>query len=149
MANTYTQVYIHLVFSVKNRDPLISNNFRDNLHKYITGIIKKRDCKLLSINSMPDHIHILFSLTPEKSISNLVREIKVFSAKYINENKFCKFKFNWQEGYGAFSYSGSQVEKVKSYIENQEIHHSKLTFNEEYILFLKKFNVKYDMKYVF
>jgi putative transposase len=149
MANTYTQIYVHLVFSVKNRDPLITKNFKDNLLKYITGIIKKRGCKLLTINSMPDHIHILLSLNPEKSISSLVREIKVFSVKYINENKLCKFKFNWQEGYGAFSYSGSQVDKVKSYIENQDKHHSKLTFNDEYVLFLKKFNIEFDMKYVF
>jgi len=149
MANTYTQIYIHYVFSVKYRQYLLKDNFRDELHKYITGVIKKRKCKLLCINSVSDHIHILVALHPENSVSVLIKDIKAISSKFINDNKFVNGKFQWQEGYGAFSYSNSQVNIVKNYINNQAIHHKKKTFREEYLDFLKKFGVEYDLKYVF
>ena len=149
MANTFTQIYVHFVFSVKNRETLLNDNFRDELHKYITGIVKNRKCKLLSINSVDDHMHILIALHPEKSVSTLVKEIKSVSSKFINENKFMKGKFQWQEGYGAFSYSNSQVGTVKNYINKQKEHHRKKSFKEEYVEFLQKFDIDFDPKYVF
>lgn len=149
MANTYTQIYIHFVFSVKNRRHLLKNRYKDELHKYITGIVKKRRCKLLSINSVTDHIHMLIALHPENSVSILMKEIKSISSKFINEHKFLNEKFQWQEGYGAFSYSNSQVKSVINYINNQEEHHKKKTFKEEYLEFLEKFGVDYDLKYTF
>lgn len=149
MANTYTQIYIHIVFSVKNRNCLIQQSVKETIHKYITGIVKNRKCKLLCINSMPDHIHIFLALHPEKSVSALVREIKSFSSKFINDEKYLKYKFQWQEGFGAFSYSHSHVDAVIRYIQNQEKHHRVKTFKEEYLDLLQRFNVQYDSKYVF
>ncbi len=149
MANTYTQIYIHIVFSVKNRKNLISSSVKETINKFITGIVKNRKCKLLSINSMPDHIHILIAMHPETLLSSLVREIKSSTSKFINDKKYLKFKFQWQEGFGAFSYSHSHVEAVKRYIQHQEEHHRIRSFNEEYLDLLEKFNVKYDLKYVF
>lgn len=149
MANTYSQIYIHIVFAVKGRQNLIRAEIREELHKYITGIITNRDQKLLSIFCMPDHTHLLIGLKPSISISDLVRDIKAGSSKFINDNKLIKGKFSWQEGFGVFSYSLSQIDTVIKYIQNQEKHHNKKSFKEEYIDFLEKFAVEYDEKYLF
>ena len=149
MPNTYTQLYIQIVFAVKGRQNLIPKQHKDEIHKYITGIIQKRDNKLIAINSMPDHAHIFVGLSPSQSISDLVRDIKTNSSSFITEKEFVRQKFSWQEGYGAFSYSQSHIDAVVKYILNQEAHHKKKTFREEYISFLKKFNVEYDEKYLF
>lgn len=149
MANTYSQVYIQIVFAVKGRQNLITQNIREELHKYITGIITNRDQKLLSIFCMPDHTHLLIGLKPSIRISDLVRDIKAGSSKFINDKKLIKGKFSWQEGFGVFSYSRSQIDTVIKYIQNQEKHHNKKSFKEEYIEFLKKFEIEYDENYLF
>lgn len=149
MPNTYSQICIQIVFAVKGIQNLIPKQHREELHKYITGIIQKREQKLLSIFCMPDHTHLLVGLTPSISISDLVRDIKAGSSKFINDNRWMKGKFNWQEGFGAFSYSRSQIDTVIKYILNQEEHHKKKTFREEYIDFLKKFEIVYEEKYLF
>ncbi len=149
MPNTYSQLYIQIVFTVKGRENLIPTQKREELHKYIAGIIKKRNQKLLSVFAMPDHIHILVGITPDIRISDLVRDIKSATSKYISEHNWIRGKFSWQEGYGAFSYSKSQIDKVIKYILNQEQHHKKRTFKEEYIDFLKKFGIDYDERYLF
>lgn len=149
MANTYTQIYIHSVFVVKGRQSLIRKEWKNELHKYITGIIQNRGHKLLAINSMPDHMHILIGLKPEQSISDLTRDVKAISSKFINEKKFVPGKFSWQEGFGAFSHSRSQMDKVVRYILDQEKHHAKKNFLEEYKTLLEKFGVEYDVKYLF
>jgi REP element-mobilizing transposase RayT len=128
---------------------LIKKENREELHKFITGIISNREQKLLAIFSMPDHVHILIGMKPNISISDLVRDIKAGSSKFINDNKWINGKFNWQEGYGAFSYSKSHLENVIKYILNQEEHHKKQTFEEEYHSFLEKFEIEYDEKYLF
>ena len=149
MPNTYTQIHIHAVFSVQNRISLISDLWKDHLYKYITGIVQNNDHKLLIINGMPDHIHILFGFRPTQSLSALMQDIKGDSSRWINENKFVKGRFSWQEGYGAFSYSKSQVPIVIRYIQNQEIHHRKRSFIEEYIKMLDDFGVDYNDRYIF
>ena len=149
MANTYTQLYIHIVFSVKGRHALIPKQHKTELHKYITGIITNKKQKLIQINSMPDHIHILVGISPDIALSRLVKDIKVNSTRFINREQWCLGNFAWQEGFGAFSYSHSQIGKVATYIENQEAHHSHQTFREEYLEFLKRFGIAYDLKYVF
>ena len=149
MANTYTQITIHIVFAVKNRENIIRKSYREELYKYITGIIKNKNQKLLSINGVSDHIHILIGLNPSMAISNIVRDIKNNSSRFINEKKWVLGKFQWQEGYGAFSYSRSQRPEIIAYIENQENHHKRTTFEEEYLKILKKFDVEFDEKYVF
>lgn len=149
MPNTYSQIYIQIIFAVKSRENLISKNNREELHKYITGIVQKREQKMLSIFSMPDHTHLLIGLKPSVAISDLVRDLKAGSSNFINEKKWIKGKFNWQEGFGAFSYSRSQIDDVIKYILNQEEHHKKKTFREEYLDFLVKFEVDYDNKYLF
>ena len=149
MANTYSQIYIHIVFAVKGRQNLIRAEIREELHKYITGIVTNRDQKLLSIFCMPDHTHLLIGLKPSISISDLVRDIKAGSSKFINDKKLIKGKFSWQEGFGVFSYSRSQIDTVIKYIQNQEKHHHKKSFKEEYIDFLEKFAVEYDERYLF
>jgi len=149
MPNTYTQLLVHIVFTVRNRENLIPAKHREDIHKYITGIVTKRKQKLLSIFAMPDHVHIFVGLTGDVAVSDLVRDIKAGSSKYITDNNFVKGKFNWQTGYGAFSYSKSQIDKVNRYILNQEQHHKKRTFKEEYLEFLEKFGVDYDEKYLF
>jgi len=149
MPGTYSQIYIQVVFAVKGRHNLIDKSWKDELYKYIAGIIKGKGQKPIIVNGMPDHIHAFIGLKPSKAISDLVRDIKNNSTNFINEKKFVKGKFSWQEGYGVFSYSHSQIENVYNYILNQEKHHRKKTFREEYIDFLKKFNVEYDKKYLF
>ena len=149
MANTYTQIHIHLVFAVKFRHGIIQTKWKDNLYKYITGIIQNNNHKLLGINGMPDHIHILIGLRPSQSISDLMKDVKQGSSLWINENRLTDEHFEWQEGYGAFSHSKSQIDRVIHYIQNQEEHHKKKTFREEYLDFLKKFEIEYDEKYLF
>ncbi len=148
MPNTYTQIHIQFVCAVKYRAALIDRSWKDELHKYITAIIQNEEHKLLQINSMPDHIHILIGMKPTQAISSLVKKVKTESSKWIKEKGFCQ-SFTWQEGYGAFSYSKSHVDKVIRYIQNQEIHHRKQTFLEEYLEFLKVFEVEYDERYIF
>ena len=149
MPNTYTQIHIHFVFAVKYRDSVIQTSWKDELYQYITGIVRNNKHKLLSINGMPDHVHILIGIRPSQSISDLLQDIKGSSSKWINEKRFIKTRFEWQEGYGAFSYSKSQIKTVIEYIENQELHHQKKTFREEYLEMLQKFEVDYDEKYIF
>ena len=149
MANTYTQIYIKVVFAVKGRQNLIPNIHKDELYKYITGIIRNKGQKLIAINGMSDHIHILIGLKPDMMLSDLVRDIKANSSKFINDKKWFRGKFNWQQGFGAFSYSHSQINSVVTYITNQEKHHSKSTFKEEYKKLLEKFIVEYEDKYLF
>lgn len=149
MANTYTQIHLHFVFAVKFRNGIIRSEWKDSLYKYTAGIIRNNNHKLLAINGMQDHIHILIGLRPSQSISDLMKDVKQSSSKWINENKLVNGHFEWQEGYGAFSHSKSQINKVINYIENQELHHKKLTFREEYIDFLKKFEVDYDERFIF
>ena len=149
MANTYSQLYIQIVFAVKGRQNLISNKWKDELYKYITGIITNEDQKLLAINGMSDHIHILIGLKPNKALSDLVRDIKANSSRFINEKRWINGKFEWQTGFGAFSYSQSQLTNVINYIQNQEEHHKTKTFKEEYIDFLKAFEIEYKDEYTF
>lgn len=149
MSNTYTQIHIQAVFAVQNRQCIIDKAWKDELFKYITGIIQKNNHKLLAINGMPDHIHILFGMRPTQSLSNLMQDIKGDSSKWINEKGFLKSRFSWQEGYGGFSYSKSQLPTLIKYIQNQEEHHKKKFFIEEYLEFLKEFEIDYDERYIF
>jgi putative transposase len=149
MPNTFTQIHIHLVFAVQNRACLINASWKDELYKYITAIIQNHGHKLLIINGMPDHVHILIGMRPEHSLSGLVQKVKSESSKWINDKKFVVGKFSWQAGYGAFSYGKSQVMPLIKYIVNQEQHHKKKTFREEYLEILNAFEIKYDEKYLF
>ena len=149
MANTYHQIHIQGIFAVKKRTGLIQREWKDELYKYITGIIQSHNHKLLAINGMPDHLHIFFGMRPTQSLSDLMQDVKGSSSKWINEKKFIKEKFEWQEEFGAFSYNKSQVSKVIEYVQNQEAHHRKTTFLDEYKMFLKKFEVDYDERYIF
>lgn len=149
MANTYTQLYIQIVFAVKGRQNLVSTIWKDELYKYITGIVTNEGQKLIAINGIPDHIHILIGLKPDKSLSDLVRAIKANSSRFINEKRWINGKFEWQTGFGAFSYSHSQLTNVINYIQKQEEHHKKKTFKEEYVDFLKAFNVDFKNEFIF
>jgi REP element-mobilizing transposase RayT len=149
MPNTFTQIYIQIVFAVKNRQSLIHPLWEDKLYQYITGIVQSRNQKMIAINGMPDHIHVFIGFKPSCSLSDLVREIKKSSSLFINQNKLCVTKFNWQEGYGAFSYSQSHISRVYAYISNQKEHHKKISFKSEYLDFLKKYEVEYEEKYLF
>ena len=148
MANTYTQIHIHAIFAVQNRLSLIEKQWKEELYRYITGIISNNGHKLLQIGGMPDHIHILFGMRPIQSLSDLLKDIKGSSSKWVNENRFVRGKFSWQEGYGAFSYGKSQIKNVIHYIQTQEEHHKKKTFKDEYVEFLKIFNIEFDEKYI-
>ncbi len=149
MPNTYTQLYIQFVFAVKNRNALVHPSWKDDLYKYITGIVQNNKSKLIAINGMQDHIHIFMGYKPSVSIPDLIKDIKVASSLWINENKLSKNKFAWQEGYGAFSYSQSQIDSVVQYIQDQELHHQKKSFKEEYLQVLKNFQIEYEHKYLF
>lgn len=150
MANTYTQVYLQIVFAVMGRQNVIPRQHREELHKFITGIVQNREQKMLAIYCVTDHTHILVGLNnPSMSVSDLVRDIKAGSSGFINKKKWIQGKFNWQEGFGAFSYSKSQVDKVVKYILNQEEHHKKKTFKEEYLELLEKFEIEYNPEYLF
>ena len=149
MPGTFSQIYIQVVFAVKGRDNLITKPWRDELHKYIAGIIKGKAQKSIIVNGVADHIHCFVGLKPSMSISVLVRDIKNNSTNFVNEKRLVKGKFSWQEGYGAFSYSHSHINDVYNYILNQEEHHKKKTFKEEYLEFLNKFEIPYEERYLF
>lgn len=147
--STYSQIYIQVIFAVKNRNALILSSWEAELYKYITGIVQNKGQKLLAVNGMPDHIHILIGMKPACCLADLVREIKKSSNTFITERGFSPFKFEWQEGYGAFSYSHSALNDVIAYIGNQKEHHSKKSFREEYMNFLIAFNIEHEDKYLF
>ena len=149
MANTYTQIYIHVVFAVEGRQNLIPPEHNDELQKFITGIVSAQKQKLIAINNLPDHLHLLVGLRPDSPLSDLVRDIKAGSSKFIKEKQWVAGRFSWQEGFGAFSYSRSQLGAVIRYIENQQRHHAKKSFREEYVELLERFGVDYDAKYIF
>ncbi len=149
MANTFSKIYIHLVFSVKGRQNLIQKRWKEELHKYICGIVKGKEQKVYAIGGISDHVHILVSIKPNITISDLVRDIKPNSSKWINEKGFVKGKFQWQEGFGAFSYAQSQLDTLIAYINNQEQHHQQKSFKTEYLDLLQKFDIIYDENYLF
>ncbi|MFN7675167.1 IS200/IS605 family transposase [Flavobacterium sp.] len=149
MPGTFSQLYIQIVFAVKGRKNLIDKKWKDELYKYISGIITNKGHKSIIVNGVSDHIHIFVGLKPSMAISDLVRDIKNNSSNFINDKKFVESKFSWQEGYGAFSYAHSQIEQVYNYILNQEKHHQKQTFKDEYLEFLQKFQIEYNEKYLF
>lgn len=149
MANTYTQIYIQAVFTVKKRDCLISKRWKDELYKYITGIVQENHHKMLAVNGVSDHVHMFVNMKPGQSVSDLLKEVKGSSSKWINEKGFLRGKFNWQAGFGAFSYSKSQIDRVIKYINRQEEHHKKKSFKEEYLELLDAFKIEYDEKYLF
>lgn len=149
MANTYTQIHIQSVFAVQGRKSLIDKEWNDELYKFITGIIHNHGHKVLQINGMPDHVHVLFGFRPTQSLADLMQQVKQDSSSWINRKRFLKDRFSWQAGYGAFSYSKSQIPSVIRYIQNQEEHHKKKNFTEEYIELLEKFEIDYDQGYIF
>jgi putative transposase len=149
MANTYAQIYIQIVFAVEGRQNLIDPQNKNELQKYITGIVTKQGQKLIAINNMPDHFHLLIGMKPTIALSDLVAAIKASSSGFINDSRWVQGKFRWQEGFGAFSYSHSQLGTVIRYIQNQEKHHARSSFREEYLKLLKRFNVAHDERYVF
>jgi REP element-mobilizing transposase RayT len=149
MANTYTQIYIQVVFAVQGRQSLIPTSHKQELLKYITGIVKHRDQKLIAINGMRDHLHVFIGMKPTIALSDLVRDIKAGSSGFVNEKRWLHGRFNWQEGFGAFSYSHSEIDRVVRYIMNQEEHHRVKTFHEEYLAVLKDFEVDHDSRYLF
>lgn len=149
MANTYTQIYVHIVFSVKGRQNLLCKDWREDLFNYMGGIVNAKGQKIFAIGGVADHIHLLISLKPNTTISDIVRDIKSNSSKWINENKFVKGKFQWQEGFGGFSCSKAHVDSTIGYIRNQDLHHKTISFKEEYMNLLKEFNIDFDDKYLF
>jgi REP element-mobilizing transposase RayT len=149
MSASFSQIYIQIVFAVKGRESLLYPEWEEELYKYITGIVRNKGQKMLAINGMSDHIHFLIGMKPSCCLSDMIREIKKSSNDFINERKFSKFKFNWQVGYGAFSYSHSALDNVISYINNQKEHHKKQTFKDEYKEFLTKFQIVYKDEYLF
>jgi putative transposase len=149
MANTFSQIYIQVVFAVQGRQNLISSEWKEELYKYITGIVTNHGQKLIAIGGVADHIHILIGFKPNFEISKLVQEIKANSSRFINKKQFVRGRFSWQEGFGAFSYSRSQLDTVIRYIENQEKHHLSKSFRKEFTEFLEHFQIEYDEKYLF
>lgn len=149
MANTYTQLYIQLVFVVEGRDNMIPKAHKDSVEKYITGLVQERKHKMLAIYCMPDHTHLFIGYNPAQGLPDLVSEVKTGATKYIKKQPWMPFDFSWQRGYGAFSYSRSHIDRVVKYILNQEEHHKQKTFREEYLEMLKKFEVDYDDRYLF
>jgi REP element-mobilizing transposase RayT len=149
MPNTYTQLHHQFVFATKFRDASIHKSWREDLHKYITGIVQNHKHKMLQINSMPDHIHMLIGMRPHQSVSQLLQMVKEDSSKWIKQNRLCSRQFTWQDGYGAFSYSKSQVDNVILYIQHQQEHHRFKSFREEYISMLNEAGIEYDERYIF
>lgn len=149
MANTYHQIYIQIVFAVKNRNAIIEETWKSKLLGVIGNLINETGCRTIIINGVEDHVHCLLALKPTIAISELMKTVKAKSSKYINDNTLTKSKFSWQEGYGVFSYSQSQIDSVYKYIQNQKEHHKKQSFNEEYLNFLNKFSIQYDEKFIF
>lgn len=148
MPNTYSQIHIHCVFAVKNRESLIDQTFKEDLYEYITGIVQQRGHKMLAIGGTSNHIHIFLGYKINESIPDLMKAVKRSSSIWINQNKKTKFRFEWQEGYGTFSYSKSHVDAVINYILRQEEHHRKKSFRDEYLKILNDFDVEYDERYV-
>ena len=149
MAGTFSQIYIQAVFAVNGRNNLLLKPWRDEVFKYMAGIIKEKNQKSIIVNGVENHVHLFIGLKPSMALSNLIRDVKNNTSNFINEKQFVYGKFSWQEGYGSFSYSHSQIEKVYQYILNQEEHHHKKTFREEYLEFLFKYKIDYDEKYLF
>ena len=149
MPNTYTQLYIHIIYAVKYRDRVINKSWKESLNQYTTGIIQKNGHKLLAINGSSDHLHVFIGLKPHQAISDLIQDVKAGSSKWVNDNKLALGRFSWHAGYAAFSYSHSQIDLVIKYINNQEQHHAQRTFREEYLEFLNKFEVEYSDAYLF
>jgi putative transposase len=149
MPNTFSQIYLQFVFAVQHRQSVIPKAHKEELHKYITGLVQNRKAKMLAVNSMPDHIHLFVGFKPTVLISDFVKEIKVESNEFINNQKWIKGKFNWQEGYGVFSYSHSHIDAVIKYILNQEAHHQKKTFKQEYYELLRKFEIPFEDRFLF
>lgn len=149
MANTYSQIHIQAVFAVEGRQSLICRENKEELQKYLTGIITERKQKLLAVHCMPDHTHILIGLRPSMALSDLVHDVKIASTNFVNEKKWVMGRFSWQEGFGAFSYGHSQLSRIIQYIRNQEQHHAKLTFREEYVRFLERYEIEHDERYIF
>ncbi len=149
MANTYSQIYIQVVFAVQGRQSLIQPEHKEEIYKYITGIVTRQSQKVLAINGVADHIHLLIGLKPSIALSDLVREIKTGSSNFINQKRWIRGRFNWQEGFGAFSYGHSQLDQIIQYIRNQEEHHRQKSFKHEYMTLLRKFDIAFEDKYVF
>ena len=149
MPNTFSQIYIQVVFAVQNRDAQIKLEWEERLFQYITAIVQNKGQKMLAINGTSNHIHFFIGMKPSCCLSDMVREIKKSSTDFIKEKGLCKYNFSWQEGYGAFSYSHSQIDSVVKYIMNQKEHHKKQCFRDEYIQFLKNFSIEYEDKYLF
>lgn len=149
MANTYHQVYVHFVFAVKYREAIIEKSWRPTLQGVLGNLINETGCKTILVNGIEDHMHCFAGLKPKISCSELMKSVKAKSSKYINDHNLTKRRFEWQEGFGVFSYGHSQINQVYNYIANQEKHHEKQTFKEEYLEFLEKFEVPYDERYVF
>lgn len=149
MANTYYQIYIQYVFAVKGRQNLLHKSWRDEVFKYMTGIITNKGQKSIIVNGVEDHVHVFVGINTATHLSELIRDVKNNSSNFINDNKLVKGKFSWQEGYGAFSYSHSHIKNVYNYIMNQEEHHKSQTFKKEYLEFLEKFEIEYDERYLF
>jgi putative transposase len=149
MENTHTPICIQVVFAVEGRQSLLQAEHNDELQKYITGIVSGQNQKLLAINNMPDHVHLLVGLRADLSPTELVRDIKANAARFINEKRWVNGRFSWQEGLGAFSYARSQMDAVIRYIQNQQRHHARRTFREEYVELLRRFEVEYDERYIF
>ena len=149
MAGTYSQIYIQVVFAVQGRQNLLAKEWRDEVFKYMSGIIKNKGQKPIIVNGVSDHVHVFVGLKPSMALSDLVRDVKNNSTNFINDNAWIRGRFSWQAGYGAFSYSHSQIENVYSYILNQEKHHYNQTFQEEYVDFLKKFEIEHNTKFLF
>jgi len=149
MAGTFSQIYIQIVFAVQGRQNLLRKEWRDEVFKYMAGIIKNKGQKPIIVNGVGDHVHVFVGLKPSIALSDLVRDIKNNSSNFINDHAWVRGRFNWQEGYGAFSYSHSQIGDVYNYILNQEQHHARQTFKDEYLDFLKNFEIEHDVKYVF
>ena len=149
MANTYTQIYVQVVFAVRGRECAIRSEWREQLFKYIAGILKNQGVKLIAIGGVEDHIHILLALNPKIALSDLIRDVKANSSRFINEKRLVRGRFYWQEGFGAFSYSRSQLDRVAKYILNQEQHHARQAFKDEYLGLLKRYDIEYDDRYLF
>ena len=149
MANTYRQLYIQLVFAVRDRESLMQSSWEEELYKYITGIVQKHNHKMLAINGMSDHIHIFIGYNPNHLLPDLVKQIKTASNEFVKQKKFTRHYFSWQGGYGAFSYSHSHIDRVIKYVMNQKEHHKKQSFKEEYLMMLDKFEVDYNERYLF
>jgi putative transposase len=149
MANSYHQIYLQTVFAVKYRKAVIDPKWSQKLFAVIGNLINEANCKTIIVNGVEDHVHCFFGLKPVVSVSELMKSVKAKSSKYINDHKLTEDRFEWQVGYGVFSYSQSQVSAVYNYIQNQEVHHKKQIFRDEYLDLLKKFNVEYDEQYIF